>query len=114
MLRKIWGIHRGDFEECRLLGHKNLVSTSQEKHQVSATEPSRLMLRKIWGFQGVDYEERRLLGCDTVWILQEPTLRNIVDYIKENDKFLSGQPQHPFIFSPRIRKLPVFIAASVV
>jgi hypothetical protein len=34
-------------EECRLLGYKNPVRTSQETHYVSATEPSRLMLCKI-------------------------------------------------------------------
>jgi hypothetical protein len=37
----------GDYEECRLLGNKNPVHTSQETHYVSATEPSRLMLCKI-------------------------------------------------------------------
>jgi hypothetical protein len=34
-------------EECRLLGYKNAVLTSQETHCLSATEPSRLMLCKI-------------------------------------------------------------------
>jgi hypothetical protein len=43
--------------ECRLLGYKNLVRTSQETHYVSATEPSQLMLCKIWGFLGGDNEE---------------------------------------------------------
>jgi hypothetical protein len=59
---KIWGFHVGDYEECRLLGYRNPVRTSQETHYVSATEPSRLMLCKIWGFHGSDYEECRLLG----------------------------------------------------
>jgi hypothetical protein len=45
--RKIAGFHGGDYEECRLLGYKNPVPTSQETHYVSATEPSRLMLCKI-------------------------------------------------------------------
>jgi hypothetical protein len=54
---KIWGLHGGNYEECRLLGYKNLVRTSQEKHYVSFTEPSRLMLCKIWGYHGCHYEE---------------------------------------------------------
>jgi hypothetical protein len=36
-----------DYEECRLLGYKNPVRTSQETHYVSAPEHSRLMLCKI-------------------------------------------------------------------
>jgi hypothetical protein len=60
---KIWGFRGGDYEECCLLGYKYPVHTSQEKHYVSATEPSRLMLCKIWGFYGGDYEEYCLLGC---------------------------------------------------
>jgi hypothetical protein len=41
------GFHGCDYEECRLLGYKSPVRTSQEAHYVSATEPSRLMLCKI-------------------------------------------------------------------
>jgi hypothetical protein len=63
-LCKVWGVHGGYFEKCRLLGYNNQVRTSQEEHYVSATEPSRLMLCKIWGFHGGDYEECRLLGCN--------------------------------------------------
>jgi hypothetical protein len=37
----------GDYEECRLLGYKPPVRTSQETHYVSATEPSQLMLCKV-------------------------------------------------------------------
>jgi hypothetical protein len=48
MLCKISGFHGGDYEECRLLGYKNPVSTSQETHYVSATESSQLMLCKIF------------------------------------------------------------------
>jgi hypothetical protein len=62
---KIWGCHGGDYEECRLLGYKTPVRTSQEIHYFSATEPSQLMLCKIWGFHGGDYEECRLLGYKT-------------------------------------------------
>jgi hypothetical protein len=58
---KIWGFHGSDYEECRLLGYKNQVRTSQETHYVSATESSQLMLCKIWGFHGGDYEKCRLL-----------------------------------------------------
>jgi hypothetical protein len=36
-----------DYEECRLLGYRNPIRTSQETHYVSATEPSQLMLCKI-------------------------------------------------------------------
>jgi hypothetical protein len=61
-LCKIWGFQGGDYEECRLLGYKNPVRTSQETHYVSATETSPLMLCKIWCFHGSDYEEWRLLG----------------------------------------------------
>jgi hypothetical protein len=62
MLCKIWSFHGGDYEICRLLGYKTPVRTSQEKHYVSATEPSQLMLCNIWGFHEGDYEEWRLLG----------------------------------------------------
>jgi hypothetical protein len=43
-------------EECRLLGCKTRVRTSQETHYVSATQPSLLLLCKIWSFHGGDYE----------------------------------------------------------
>jgi hypothetical protein len=62
---KIWGVYGGDYEECRLLGYKNPVRTSQETHYVSATKSSQLMLCKIWGFHGGDYEECRFLGYKT-------------------------------------------------
>jgi hypothetical protein len=69
MLCKIWGFPGGDYEEYRFLAYKNPFHTSQEAHDVSATEPSRLMLCKIWGFHGGDYEECRLPGCYAVWPL---------------------------------------------
>jgi hypothetical protein len=59
MLYKIWGFHRDDYEECRLLEYKNPVRTLQDTHHISATEHRRLMLNKIWGFHGSDYEECR-------------------------------------------------------
>jgi hypothetical protein len=62
MLCNIWGIHGSDYEECRLLGYKNPVRTSQEIHYVSTTESNQLMLCKSWGFHGCDYEACRLLG----------------------------------------------------
>jgi hypothetical protein len=62
MLCKIWNFHSSDYKECRLLGYKTPVPTSQETHYVSATESSQLMLCKIWSFHSGDYEECRLLG----------------------------------------------------
>jgi hypothetical protein len=46
-LCKICVFHGSDYEECRLLGYKNPVRTSQETHYVSAKETSRLILCKI-------------------------------------------------------------------
>jgi hypothetical protein len=66
---KIWGFHGGDYEECRLLGYKIPVRTSQDTHYFSATESSQLMICKIWAFHGGDYEECRLLGCYAMWLL---------------------------------------------
>jgi hypothetical protein len=60
-----WCFHGGDNKDCRLLGYKNPVRTSQETHYVSATESSRLMRCKILGFHGGNYEECRLLGYKT-------------------------------------------------
>jgi hypothetical protein len=54
-LCKIEGFHGGDYKEFRLLGYKTPVLTSQETHNISATEPSRLILCKIRGFHGGDY-----------------------------------------------------------
>jgi hypothetical protein len=62
MLRTIGGFYSGDYEECRLLGYKALVRTSQETHYLSVTESIPLMLLKIGGFYSGDYEECRLLG----------------------------------------------------
>jgi hypothetical protein len=62
MLCKIWGFHGSGYEECRLLGYKNPVRTSQETYYVNVTGPSQLMLCKIWGFHGGDCEECRLQG----------------------------------------------------
>jgi hypothetical protein len=39
--------HGGDYEECRLLGYKYPVHTSQETNYISASEHSRLILCKI-------------------------------------------------------------------
>jgi hypothetical protein len=68
-LYEIWRIHCSDYEECRLLGYKNQVCTSQETHYVSTTESSQLMLCKIWDIHGSDYEVCRLLGCYAVWLI---------------------------------------------
>jgi hypothetical protein len=72
MLYRIEDFRDGDYEECRLLGYKDPVCTSQETHYVSATEPSRLMLCKVEGFHSDDYEEYLLVGCDSMWVLLEP------------------------------------------
>jgi hypothetical protein len=42
-----YGFHRGDYEECGLLGYKTPVRISQETHYVCTTESSQLMLCKI-------------------------------------------------------------------
>jgi hypothetical protein len=65
LMGKTRGSRGGDYEECRLLGYKTPVRTSQQTHYVSATESSQLMLCKIWDFRGGDYEECRLLGYKT-------------------------------------------------
>jgi hypothetical protein len=59
---KIWGFHGSDYEECRPLGYKPPVRTSQETPYFSTTESSQLMLCKIWGFHGSDIDECRPLG----------------------------------------------------
>jgi hypothetical protein len=56
-----WEREENKWEECRLLGYKNPVRTSQETHYVSAIEYSQLMLCKIWLFHGRYYEEWRPL-----------------------------------------------------
>jgi hypothetical protein len=47
MLCKISGFHGGDYEECRHLGYKTPVRTSQETRYFSTTESSQLMLCTI-------------------------------------------------------------------
>jgi hypothetical protein len=44
MLCTILGFHYGDYDECRLLGYKTPIRTSQETHYVPATGPSWLMM----------------------------------------------------------------------
>jgi hypothetical protein len=61
-LCKIWSFHGGNYEECRLLGYKDPVRTSQETHYVTAAEPRRLMLCTIWGFHGGGYEQSHFRG----------------------------------------------------
>jgi hypothetical protein len=77
-LWEILGFHGGDSEECRLLGYKSPVRTSQEIQYFSARETSQLMLFKIWGIHGGDYEECHLLWYYAVWLLQEPTFQRNV------------------------------------
>jgi hypothetical protein len=68
-LYKMWGFRGGDYEECSLLGYKNLVRTSQQTHEFSATKFSRLMLYKLWGVHGSDYEDSRILRCGAQYLL---------------------------------------------
>jgi hypothetical protein len=44
---KCLGFHGGHYEECRLLGYKTPVRTSQETRYVSATERSQLKPCKV-------------------------------------------------------------------
>jgi hypothetical protein len=53
MLCKIWGFHGGDCEECRLLGYKSPVHTSQQTHYVCITETSLLMVLRSEIFTAV-------------------------------------------------------------
>jgi hypothetical protein len=66
---------RRGYEECRRLGYKNPVLTSEETHYLSTTYPIWLILCNIWGFHGGVYGEFRLLGCDAMWALLEPTFQ---------------------------------------
>jgi hypothetical protein len=75
-LCKIWGSHGGEYEECRLVGYKTSVRTSEGTHYISATQSCRLMLHKIWGFHGADYEECCLLWCYAVWCVADFNIRN--------------------------------------
>jgi hypothetical protein len=50
ILCNMWSFHGGDYEECRLLGYKTPVRTSQETHYISATESSQLMLCNVLRF----------------------------------------------------------------
>jgi hypothetical protein len=52
---KIWGFHGGDYEECRVLGYKNPVRTSQETlrvrytaHLVNAMSDLKFSRRWLW------------------------------------------------------------------
>jgi hypothetical protein len=53
----ISGSPDSDHEECRPVGYKPPVRTSQETHYVFATQPSQLMPCKNSGFHGNDCEE---------------------------------------------------------
>jgi hypothetical protein len=43
VFRKIWGFHGGDYGQCRLLGYKNPVRTSQETHLRYRAQPVNAM-----------------------------------------------------------------------
>jgi hypothetical protein len=75
---RMWGFHGGDYEECRLLGYKNPVRTSQETHYVCTTQSSQLMLCKIWVFHGSYCEECRLLGSRCVALVRNTRATRII------------------------------------
>jgi hypothetical protein len=80
MLCKIRGFHGSDYEECRLLGYKTPVRTSQKTHYVSVTESSRLMCVRFVVFTAVamknvvfwDIKPSSYLTEDTLHLLQSP------------------------------------------
>jgi hypothetical protein len=68
MLYKIC-FHGGDYEECRLLGYKSPIRTSQGTHYVSATESSRLMLCKVEVFTAVTMKNVVFWDIKTQFVL---------------------------------------------
>jgi hypothetical protein len=54
MLCKISGIHGSDYEECRLLGYKNPVHTSQETHTCPLQSPAGLCYVRFEVFTAVN------------------------------------------------------------
>jgi hypothetical protein len=74
MLYKTSRFHGGNYEECRLLGYKTPVHTSQGAYYVTGTVSSRLILCKIWYFHGGNNEECRILGCDSGFVLLVRTI----------------------------------------
>jgi hypothetical protein len=82
MLRKIWGFHGGENEECRLLECKCPYTNSKETHKVSARKPNWLMLCKVWDFQGGDYEECRLLWHRVAFVRTDVSEERIAFIIK--------------------------------
>jgi hypothetical protein len=81
MLCKIRGFHVCDNEDCRILGYKNPVRTSQETHYFSAIGSSQLMLCKIRGFHVYDYEECRLLRCHRMGLIRAHVSEESFTYI---------------------------------
>jgi hypothetical protein len=75
---KVWGSYSSDYEECRLLGYKNPVRTSQETYYFSVTEPSRLMPRNISSFHGGNYEEREVGGSEIHYGWGEQNLSSVL------------------------------------
>jgi hypothetical protein len=57
---RIWGSHGGDYEECRLVGYRTSIRTSQG-HISLGYWAQRLLLCKIWSFHGI-----RLSVCSEV------------------------------------------------
>jgi hypothetical protein len=56
-------------EQCRFLGYKNPVCTSEETQCVSATEPSRLLICKISVFMAVTMKNAFFWDIKTQFVL---------------------------------------------
>jgi hypothetical protein len=83
MLCKICRVHGGDYEECRLLGYKDPVRTSQETHYVSATEPSQLMLCKMLSRQWLGRMPSSGMWCLWLLLRTDVSEKHIATIIKE-------------------------------
>jgi hypothetical protein len=69
MLCKISGFHGCDYVECRLLGYKNPVSTSQETLRIRyRAQPVKCYVR-FEVFTAVTMKNVCVLGCYAVWLL---------------------------------------------
>jgi hypothetical protein len=63
MICKIWGVHGSDYEECRLMGYKNPVRTSQEtlrlryrSQPVNALQDLRFSRQWLWRMSSSGYK----------------------------------------------------------
>jgi hypothetical protein len=65
-------------EECRLLGYKTPVHTSQETHYFSATESSRLMLCNIELFTPVTMKNAVFWDIKTLFVLHRRHIMSLL------------------------------------